>query len=211
MTTEGWLVRSEIPCWNGQSNPIASCAFQNWKHEISLRPISEPLFVVICCISVNFDWISQTFGYRPNLLLWSFGNTPLRWRSTICSVGEIHFAPLQFIWSWDESWNVWQNINISLCIIRGVFEQWQMKPWYFCFQLRSAGKITWWTALLFLAFSQLFSRYWVNQTIATGVNGHHRWSIRGGIFLHSSELFVAFLFTFVSKFVLHIAKYFVSV
>ena len=160
MTTEGWLVRSEIPCWNGQSNPIASCAFQNWKHEISLRLIlSEPLFVVICCISVNFDWISQTFGYRPNLLLWSFGNTPLRWRNTLCSDGEIHSAPvekyivrtMQFIWSRDKTprlhRNVWENINIARCIIRGVFEQWQMKLWYFCFQLPPARKILWGTAL----------------------------------------------------------------
>ena len=125
LTSEGWLVRSETPSSNGQSNPIARCcAFHNLKHEILLdgRALCRNL-LHLCQL-----WLDQSNFWKPTnfavvkFLQHSFAVEKynlLSWRNTFCSVGEIHFAPLQFIWSWDKSWNVWQNINISLCIIRG--------------------------------------------------------------------------------------------
>ena len=92
LTSEGWLVRSETPSSNGQSNPIAHCcAFHNLKHEILLdgRALCHNL-LHLCQL-----WLDQSNFWKPtNFAVVKFRQHSfavekynlLSWRNTFCSV-----------------------------------------------------------------------------------------------------------------------------
>ena len=92
LTSEGWLVRSETPSSNGQSNSIARCcAFHNLKHEILLdgRALCRNL-LHLCQL-----WLDQSNFWKPtNFAVVKFRQHSfavekynlLSWRNTFCSV-----------------------------------------------------------------------------------------------------------------------------
>ena len=99
LTSEGWLVRSDTPSSNGQSNPIARCcAFHNLKHEI----LSDGRALCRNLLHLCQLWLDQSNFWKPtNSAVVKFRQHSfavekynlLSWRNTFCSVGEIHFAP----------------------------------------------------------------------------------------------------------------------